>query len=153
MLSQADKRKRNRTSTDTYYAHKRMLLEQLKTTCVICQEKLPPYCLDFHHLHDKKCRIVEINLCSHVLLIAELAKCVVVCANCHRKIHWGNLPCPHKPLDYDNIARLVHHYRYLAHKESQRALGLSHTNDDPEARFIECAGITWVTSCKAIARE
>jgi hypothetical protein len=49
-----------------------------------------PACLDFHHVDGKK----EINVSlvtkrawSIERLKAEVAKCVILCANCHRKEH------------------------------------------------------------------
>lgn len=59
--------------------------------CVICGEK-DLACLDFHHLRDK-----EFVLASCVKnrgmssINKEIDKCVVLCANCHRKLHFYNL--------------------------------------------------------------
>lgn len=51
-----------------------------------------PRVLDFHHL-DPTQKIMEIsNLTqrghSKETILAEIAKCVCLCANCHRIIHW-----------------------------------------------------------------
>lgn len=54
-----------------------------------CGEKHPG-CLDFHHTAGK-----ELNLAKAVSkgwgkkrILAEIAKCSVLCSNCHRKLHW-----------------------------------------------------------------
>lgn len=48
-------------------------------------------CLEFHHIGDGK----EINIADAVRhgwswkrILQEIKKCIVVCANCHRKIHF-----------------------------------------------------------------
>ena len=63
-------------------------MRQLKSNgCIVCGEK-DPACLDFHHLHDKsfnignKCRDRSVDSIKN-----EVDKCVVLCANCHRKLH------------------------------------------------------------------
>lgn len=59
--------------------------------CIVCGESSPE-CIDFHHLRDK------IDVVAHIIhngslrkLKEELEKCVPLCANCHRKVHAGNL--------------------------------------------------------------
>ncbi len=60
--------------------------------CLYCPEN-DPCCLDFHHTDDNK----EFSLggalskVSHSTFWNEVAKCVVICANCHRKLHAGRL--------------------------------------------------------------
>ncbi len=60
--------------------------------CACCGEK-DVVCLDFHHYDPLE---KEFNMSSALTkpvskLIEEAAKCVVVCSNCHRKIHAGTL--------------------------------------------------------------
>jgi len=54
-------------------------------------------CLDFHHVNQKEMenRIPAIHTFNKT--IKEMSKCVVVCANCHRKIHKGKIKCSKKP--------------------------------------------------------
>lgn len=51
------------------------------------------YCLDFHHLDPsrKERQISELRYATWDTFKKELVKCVCVCANCHRKIHGGDL--------------------------------------------------------------
>jgi phosphoenolpyruvate carboxylase len=57
--------------------------------CKYCQEKME-CCLDFHHLSDKEFSIGEKKYWYCLdRLIEEINKCVVICANCHRKLHAG----------------------------------------------------------------
>jgi transcription elongation factor Elf1 len=59
--------------------------------CVLCGEK-EISCLDFHHLSDKDMEIARlINRGSLIRLKKEIEKCVLLCANCHRKLHAGIL--------------------------------------------------------------
>ena len=56
--------------------------------CRACGER-DACCLDFHHLTGKDRHITG---CSTVTrLERELVKCVLLCANCHRKAHAGRL--------------------------------------------------------------
>lgn len=66
---------------------------QYKSTlsCEQCGESHPG-CLDFHHLDPE---VKEGNLSEAVAngwgkdrILAEVDKCMVLCANCHRKLHW-----------------------------------------------------------------
>lgn len=57
-------------------------------TCVRCGFD-NPLALDFHHLYDKKYNLAEI--CNYGVSIetlkAEITKCELICANCHRIEH------------------------------------------------------------------
>ena len=59
--------------------------------CEECGENHPA-CLDFHHIDPSKksFSLGRINkfLCKK-LIKEEIAKCSVLCANCHRKKHWN----------------------------------------------------------------
>lgn len=60
--------------------------------CGYCSEK-EPVVLDFHHVNsDKLANPSELTSHSTKTLKDEIRKCIVVCANCHRKIHYGILP-------------------------------------------------------------
>lgn len=58
--------------------------------CCLCGEKVLS-CIDFHHLEsdDKDHSISKFK--SWEVTLAEIRKCVALCANCHRKIHSGDL--------------------------------------------------------------
>jgi hypothetical protein len=89
-----------------YTAHKeqevkRVLLRKLKIKewfdkyksnlkCVRCGES-DPICLDFHHV-DPSTKIEEVPIMVHKgcgidRILQEIKKCIVLCANCHRKEH------------------------------------------------------------------
>ena len=50
-----------------------------------------PCTLDFHHIEPKRFAIscTEAVNPSFSTLMEEICKCVVICANCHRKVHAG----------------------------------------------------------------
>lgn len=62
--------------------------------CSCCEEKAI-CCLDFHHLEDKE-EVVSrlIGNLSVRRLEMEINKCVILCSNCHRKIHNGLIKFP-----------------------------------------------------------
>lgn len=88
---------------------KKEIVNDLKSCgCVVCGEK-DPCCLDFHHIDSEH---KEFNMGSawtktDKRIVEEAAKCVVVCSNCHRKIHAGVIDI----FDYVNPAQ----YQYLRH--------------------------------------
>ena len=77
-----------------YYINNRKWLKEYKKSlyCFYCNENTP-CCLDFHHL-DKSKKEYSIALAiragwSIKRIKTEIEKCIVVCSNCHRKIHAG----------------------------------------------------------------
>ena len=71
--------------------HKREWLCSLKEgkSCLMCSESHPAT-LDFHHRNpkEKDFGLGEAMNMSKAKVLAEMAKCDVLCANCHRKLHW-----------------------------------------------------------------
>ena len=63
--------------------------------CADCGQRYPYYVMDFDHGASEKC--FNIGATGHTrnrpALHAEIAKCEVVCANCHRERTWGK-PSP-----------------------------------------------------------
>lgn len=54
--------------------------------CEDCGIKYPPYVMDFDHVRGEKVRKVSgLTNGSTAVILAEIAKCDVVCANCHRE--------------------------------------------------------------------
>lgn len=58
-----------------------------KSKCIECGEDHIAT-LDFHHLekNEKEFQISEAN--GLLELKKEIEKCIILCANCHRKLHW-----------------------------------------------------------------
>ncbi len=78
------KRKWVRIQRDKYEAYKTTI------SCQICGENHLA-CLDFHHKtkNDKKLRISrQIGWMSFEKVLEEIKRCDVLCANCHRKLHY-----------------------------------------------------------------
>ena len=72
----------------------RRLVQEAKTRpCADCGLAYPYYVMDLDHLGDDKTMIVSklINFGSTSRVLAELAKCEAVCANCHRERTWRRL--------------------------------------------------------------
>jgi hypothetical protein len=67
-----------------------------KKGCCVCLEK-EPCCLDFHHTNDdKEGNVSQMVFLSMKRAMKEIAKCVVICSNCHRKLHKGLISLPEK---------------------------------------------------------
>ena len=65
-------------------------------SCYFCTEA-EPCCLHFHHKDPKEKDLEIANAArrwSWKHLLEEIKKCVVVCANCHEKVHAGILILP-----------------------------------------------------------
>lgn len=77
------------------HKNKTKWLQQYKANhpCIVCGEPYP-VCLDFHHIKPTgKGKKTSIGTMIHTQSIkkvrAEIKKCVVLCSNCHRKVHDG----------------------------------------------------------------
>ena len=60
-----------------------------RLSCSVCPEHHPA-CLDFHHIDPSKKKWAIAQMVHKISLKSlkdEIAKCVVLCANCHRKKH------------------------------------------------------------------
>lgn len=82
-LRQIERRARNKS----------IINEAKKLGCSRCKENHPA-CIDFHHIDEstKSFTIgdfMKVN-CGIERLLAEISKCVLLCSNCHRKLHWCN---------------------------------------------------------------
>lgn len=62
-----------------------------RSTCVACGESNPT-CIEFHHKNgeDKDFAIGEAiaNGYSKDQILREISKCIPLCVNCHRKLHY-----------------------------------------------------------------
>jgi hypothetical protein len=72
----------------------RLWFVEFKSTkaCEVCAESAPE-CLHFHHVDPSTKEIDISNVVSNATwskarILAEIAKCRVLCANCHLKHHW-----------------------------------------------------------------
>jgi transcription elongation factor Elf1 len=68
----------------------RVLLYKKKKRCFYCGEK-DPICLEFHHVNPSTKLDTIPNLIQNKepwdIIKEEIKKCIVVCSNCHKKIH------------------------------------------------------------------
>lgn len=64
----------------------RAFITQFKTgkPCTDCKNIFPPECMDFDHIRGKKKFSIGSGMRSRALILEEIAKCELVCANCHR---------------------------------------------------------------------
>ena len=90
---------KNRKRIDSNHYKKveelREFVNQIKheKTCYFCQED-EPVCLQFHHTNptNKYAAVSSlVNRKQKNKILIEIEKCVVVCANCHLKLHGGLL--------------------------------------------------------------
>lgn len=57
--------------------------------CADCGQSYPHYVMDFDHVRgEKRCNVANMQKTSIAALMEEIAKCDVVCANCHRIRTW-----------------------------------------------------------------
>lgn len=67
-------------------ARNREFLDRVKSRpCLDCKWTFPPECMDFDHVRGKKLFNVNTQSVSKARekVLAEIAKCDLVCANCH----------------------------------------------------------------------
>lgn len=95
-----EKRKQSfKESGDKRFAELKKWYNEYKETlsCSFCPEN-NSVCLDFHHKDSSK---KDINVSaalnrrySKKRILEEISKCIVVCSNCHRKLHAGLITPP-----------------------------------------------------------
>ena len=73
----------------------KLLIDEIKekSGCAVCKEK-NPVCLDFHHRDpaEKIAPVATMARSGNLEKVhTEIDKCVVLCANCHRKFHAGEV--------------------------------------------------------------
>jgi hypothetical protein len=64
-----------------------VMLIKSKSVCADCGLQYPPVCMDFDHTGSDKVRDISVLVtqgASIAAIDAEIAKCELVCANCHR---------------------------------------------------------------------
>lgn len=69
-------------------AENKTLIRELKSIpCTDCGISYPYYVMDFDHLRDKECNLSSQRILSwsKKRILEEVAKCEIVCANCHRE--------------------------------------------------------------------
>ena len=100
MRKYAAKKRRLHRETIAESSHRRQVERQewvfgIKSSlkCAHCSESRP-MCLDFHHLDGS---VKEYNISTMLAkhhpkdrILAEIAKCIVLCRNCHAIEHWEN---------------------------------------------------------------
>ena len=72
--------------------HREMLDELKAVPCADCGNRYPAYVMDFHHVRGEK--LFNVSQFSKrrpgtATLLAEVAKCIVLCSNCHRIRTYG----------------------------------------------------------------
>src|ERR1035437_10729198 len=94
-----DLQKERRKSPEWQAAHKKAfkkhkllkkyLVDKLKDwPCMDCGGSFPPCCMDFDHVRGKKLfEVSSIVVGKWDKILKEIAKCDLVCANCHRLRH------------------------------------------------------------------
>lgn len=69
---------------------KEQYIEFFGGVCEVCKQPHEWYQYDFHHINPEE---KEYNVCSMFSMTEdkikkEMSKCILVCANCHRKVHY-----------------------------------------------------------------
>jgi hypothetical protein len=66
--------------------------------CLKCEQSFPPVCMDFHHRDRASKHTIVATLVwrgvSLAMIQAEIDKCDLLCANCHRLEEWELKQCP-----------------------------------------------------------
>lgn len=92
-------KKKSCQSRQTRRNKRRRWLEQYKSDkkCALCPENYGP-CLDFHHKDPKTKKYSVSYMITSQFTIEqiqeEIKKCVLLCANCHRKLENGHTRLP-----------------------------------------------------------
>lgn len=81
-----------RADTERRRAEIRAFMVEAKSKpCADCGQSYPHYVMDFHHERDKEFLVSRFASTGYPLarIQAEIEKCALLCANCHRLRHGG----------------------------------------------------------------
>lgn len=87
-----DKQAKKRDYKRMIRAQVRLYLQDYKSARPCSCGESRQECLQFHH-NDPSTKLFGLSDCrdrSYKLVIAEIAKCRVICANCHLALHFGD---------------------------------------------------------------
>lgn len=82
---------RKKYNRERYKKFKKQVVDYLGGECAVCGI-IDDVCIyDVHHLDPskKEFNIGDPSYSVFDKIKSELNKCILVCANCHRRIHWG----------------------------------------------------------------
>lgn len=70
---------------------KKFVFDAKDQPCTDCGKDFPSYVMDFDHVRGPKVGSISslVSKCDLSKIEAEIAKCEIVCANCHRERTWG----------------------------------------------------------------
>ena len=76
----------DRARKKKYKKLRAIIIKAKNVPCADCGEKYPYYVMDFHHVDPSK---KNFTMNKHgnrgiEVILAEIEKCIVLCANCHR---------------------------------------------------------------------
>ena len=82
--------RRYRQNVNYTYIKAHLMALKKESGCIRCGER-DASCLDYHHVDptQKVFHLGDVRGRSLKEIDEEIKKCVVVCANCHRKLHAG----------------------------------------------------------------
>jgi len=87
------KRELNLKSTERKRNKKKRAVKLFGSICVVCGHSFPAYCFDFHHPNPSVKDVDPTFLfCrSWANIVKALKDTVLICANCHRMVHYGDV--------------------------------------------------------------
>ena len=79
-VAQVAERRRKRAAR-----HRRLVADLKSQPCQDCGQTFPPHVMDFDHVGEKTGEVSKyVYTSGTATLLAEIERCDVVCANCHR---------------------------------------------------------------------
>jgi len=80
-------------SKNKYHIKRKRMVYQLKSHgCALCGYNKCAAAMDFHHIGEKVFSLNTNLFCRHTNqeIADEIAKCILLCANCHREVHFND---------------------------------------------------------------
>jgi hypothetical protein len=85
---------------------KERMAEAFGGICCVCKNTYQPELFDFHHLNPEEKEFqmgsIRASSISWARIVPELRKCVMVCSNCHRLIHYNYVVIPDDALRFND---------------------------------------------------
>lgn len=82
---------RQRVKERQHHNYEIITKSKVGKACAVCGVVFPPVCMDYHHL-DKSTKEFSLGANGRDMALdriyREISKCILVCANCHRLLHY-----------------------------------------------------------------
>ena len=104
---------------------KRWLMSLLGNRCCLCGYDRCQAALEFHHVCGKDHQISNFLQRKMVEVLAEVAKCVLICGNCHAEAHAGAVDVNRIRVAHVRVAEILRPFQGMSWRQVGAGIGVT----------------------------